>query len=78
MEVRKKDLYIPCSCLSEVILLTQYEGEEEVYLTVYKYQSENHSFLTRLKWAWRVLNGRGINTADVILSKENFKKMKKF
>lgn len=78
MDINKKEVFIPCSCMSEVVLLTRFEGEEEVYLTVYKYFSVSYSFWARFKMCWGVLNGRGISTADVILSKENFDKVKSF
>ena len=74
----KKELLISCDCLGEVVSVIRYKGEEEVYINIYKFMSSSVSFFTRLKWTWKVIMGKGISTADVVLSKENFNKIKKF
>lgn len=77
-KVEERELLMSCDCYGEIVRLTNYSDEEEVYLTIYKYHFEGQSFLTRLKGAWNVFRGRGISTADVVLSKENFNKIKQF
>jgi len=72
-----KELLIKCNCHGEVISLTQYDGEDEVYLMVYKY-SDSVSFYRRLRRAWKTLIGKGYEGADVVLSSENFNKIKQF
>lgn len=74
----KKELYVSCECQSEIVKLDKFDDEEEIYLTVYKYYFPKSSFWLRIKAAIKVLKGEGIRTADVVLSKESFNKIKKF
>lgn len=73
-----KYLHIPCDCQGEILTLQKFDDEEEIYLTVYRYSFPNISFFHRIKWAIEVLKEEGIRTADVVLSKESFNKIKKF
>lgn len=77
-EPKEKTIFIPCNCKSEVVGLSKYDDEDEIYLTVYKYSSTSYSFFARIKMAWKVLKGESIDTADVVLSKENFEKIRQF
>jgi len=74
----EKELFLACNCKSEVLGIQKFADEDEYYLTVFKYRSESHTFIERLKLAWKVFRGEGINTADVVLSSENFEKLKQF
>lgn len=74
VEHKRKDLYLKCSCESEILRVSKWEDEEEVYFTVYQYLSERYSFWERLK----ILFGGKSKTADIILSKEEFKMLKRF
>jgi len=76
--LEKKEEYIPCQCLGEVLSVCRYYDEEETTLTVYKYSSVSFNFFDRLKMAWKVFKGEGVATADVVLSKENFDKLRNF
>lgn len=75
---KKKELFIQCECQGEVLKIDKWEDDEEYYITVFKYSFPDISFFSRIKYAWSVLCGRGIGTADLVLSKENFNKIKKF
>lgn len=74
----KEDLLIECQCKGEVLGVTRFDDETEVYLTVYKYNFSGSNLFSRLKMAIKVLKGEGIATADVVLSEENFNKIKEF
>ena len=76
--MKKKELLITCECQGEILSLQKYEDEVETYLTVYRYYSIDISFFARLKMCWKVLKGEGISTADLVLSEENFEKIKQF
>jgi hypothetical protein len=71
MEKRK---YIKCQCNAELVELTKFEGEEEVYLTVYQYSSQRFSLLERIK----ILFGGKTVVADLVFSKEDFKELCEF
>lgn len=71
---KKEELIIPCECDSEVLRVTRFESEDEVYLTVYRFSGSNYSFWERLKF----LFGGKVKTADLVLSKDNFEKLKNF
>lgn len=74
----KKELFIQCECQGEILKIDKWEDEEEYYLTVFKYSFPNISFLRRIGYAWNVLKGEGVRAAGLVLSKENFNKIKKF
>lgn len=72
----KKELFIQCECQGEILKIDKFEDEQEYYLTVFKYHFPSLSFLHRIKYAWKVLKGEGIRTADIVLSQENFNILK--
>lgn len=76
--MKEKELLVSCNCKSEVLGLTRFEDEEEVYLTVYKYYSVSTSFFARLKMAIKIFTDGKLAVSDVIISKENFEKIKNF
>jgi len=69
-----KELNIKCQCGSEIVNLMRFPDEEETYLTIYSYSSERYSFLDRLK----ILFGVKTRTTDIVLSKEDWNKLKQF
>lgn len=73
-----KEILIRCQCFGEVLSLTRFEDETEIYFTVYKHNPEYSSLFRRIKMAIKVLRGKGIETADIVLSKEDFEKIKQF
>jgi len=79
---KKKDLYVNCECDSEILRITKWEDEDEFYLTVYEYSpssiSLTPSLLRRISMAFDLLRGKKIKTKELIISKENFNKIKKF
>lgn len=75
---KKKELFIRCECQGEVLKVEKWEDEEDYYITVFKYSFPSVSFLRRIKYAIQVLQGRGIRTADIVLSEKSFNKIKKF
>src|SRR3990172_6696769 len=75
---KKKDLYVNCECDSEILRITKWEDEDEFYLTVYEYSPSSVSFSRRIGMAFDVLRGKKIKTKELIISKENFNKIKKF
>lgn len=76
--MKDKNLLLRCECFGEVISIERFENEQEVYLTVYQYSFVDISFFRRIKYAIDVLRGKKLRTADVVLSKENFDKIKEF
>jgi hypothetical protein len=79
---KKKDLYVNCECDSEILRITKWEDEDEFYLTVYEYSpslvSLTPSLLRRIGMAFNVLMSKKLVTKELIISKENFNKIKKF
>jgi hypothetical protein len=73
-EPKRKDLFLSCSCESEIVRLSKWEDEDEVYLTVYSFLSDKYSFWERLK----ILFCGKTKSTEIILSKKEFNKLKKF
>ena len=67
-------LYLSCQCNSEVLTLDRFEDEEEIYLTIYSHSGERYSFWERVK----ILFGGKVRTADLVISYEDFEKIKQF
>lgn len=72
------ELYLSCECGSEILKVETFADKQEIYISVFKYAPGNTSLRKRLSLAWDVLNGRKINTSDVVLSKSNFDKLRNF
>ena len=72
--MKTKELYLDCTCSTEILRVSKFDDEDEVYMTVYQYSSQRFSFLERL----RILFGGKNKTANLILSKESFDKLKIF
>lgn len=72
------EMYLSCNCHGEILKVEKFAEEDEYYLTVFKYKDLEYSFLERLKLAWKVFRGRGLNTFDIILSSQNFNKLRDF
>lgn len=73
----EKEPLLSCNCGAEVLKLSNFTDEDEYYLQVFKYP-QSDSFAHRLKMAFNAMRGKGINTADVVLSSENFNKIRLF
>lgn len=73
-ETEKQDVFIPCECNSEILRVTKWKDEEEHYLTIYSFSAEKYSLWERIK----ILFVGKVKTAEIILSKENFNKLKSF
>lgn len=74
VEPKRKDLHLTCSCQSEIVKVSRWEGEEEVYFTVYSFLAEKYSLWERIC----ILFGGKTKSAEIILSKKEFNKLKKF
>jgi hypothetical protein len=74
----KKELFIQCECQGEILKIDKFEDESEYYLTVFKYYFPSLTLFRRIKYAWKILKGEGIRTADIVLSQESFNKIKNF
>ena len=73
VEPKKKELFLPCTCETELLRVIKWEGEDEIYLTVYSFSSRKYSFWERIE----ILFGRKTKSTDIILTKKNFDKLKK-
>lgn len=73
----KKELVVKCldncSCLS----VDKYDDCGDHYITLYK-SYEGKSFWLRLKDIWKILIGDRVSSFDIVLSEEDFNKIKKF
>lgn len=73
-EPKRKDLFLSCSCESEILRISKWEDEDEVYFTVYSFLANKYSFWERLK----ILFGGKTKSTEIILSKKEFNKLRKF
>jgi hypothetical protein len=65
-----KDLFITCSCQSEILRVSKDEDFDYIF-TVYSFLAEKYSFWERVK----ILFGGKVKTCELILSEEEFKKL---
>lgn len=71
---KREDLYLPCTCETELLRVSKWEDEEEIYFSVYSFFAEKYSFWERLGFLFK---GK-TKTTEIILSKKEFNKLKKF
>ena len=71
---KDKEVVLKCSCLNELVRINRWNGESETYLTIYKYRGSSLSFWDKLKF----LFGSSVIGGDVVLSEEEFNKLKEF
>lgn len=72
VEPKKKELFLSCACESELLRVVKWEDEDEIYLSVYSFSAQKYSLWERIK----MLFGGKVKTTDIILTKENFNKLK--
>ena len=73
-EINKTTLHLDCSCGGEVLRVEKFEDEDEVYLTVFSFQNLKLSFWGKLRY----LFGCRTQTCELVLTSEEFKKLKDF
>ena len=73
VEPKKKELFLTCTCESELLRVVKWEDEDEIYLSVYSFSAQKYSLRERVK----ILFGGKTKTTDIILTKKNFDKLKK-
>lgn len=73
-EIKEKSIYLSCECKSEVLKVSKFDSEDEVYLKVYHYAGKKYSFFERLCMLFK---GKVI-AAEIILNKKEFNKLKSF
>ena len=75
--VNKKDIIVKCvdncSCLS----VNKFDDEDEYYVTFYKSYYKKRFFF-RLKDALKTLLGKDVVGTEIVLSEEDFNKLKNF
>ena len=73
-EMNKTTLHLDCSCGGEVLRVEKFEDEDEVYLTVFSFQLMKLSFWAKIE----LLFGCRVQTCDLVLTSEEFKKLRDF
>ncbi len=73
-EPKKKEIFVPCDCGNEIVRLTSWENEDEIYLSLYSFVGDNYSLWERIK----ILFCGKVRVGDVVLSSEEFNKIKEF
>lgn len=67
-----KEIYLTCECGCAVLKVTEDKEDGNYYFTIYQYDADRYSFWERIKILFR---GK-TKTASVIISKEDFEKLK--
>ncbi len=70
----KKEVFVPCNCGNEIIRLTSWSDEDEIYLSFYSFVGDKYSLWERIK----ILFCGKVRVGDVVLSSEEFNKIKQF
>lgn len=73
--MKPNQLYLRCSCYSEVLVLDYWDDEDgELCVAIYSFDYRR-SWWWRLKLAWHILNGGDNHTDQIVLSKEDTQKV---
>ena len=69
--------FIPCECSMHAIKVSRWEDEPDMFICYYAYAGTHYSLIKRLKLAWLVLIKGQANIAEIALSPESQKQLKK-
>lgn len=72
----KKTLLLRCSCTCTAISIDKWDDEDEYYITFYPSYVAESSFFRRVKEAYKTLIGKNNEKFGVVLSTEEFNKIK--
>lgn len=71
--------FFKCSCGSHALHFLKFEGETEVYISIWgNHSNGNMTIWSRLKFCWGLLRHGASHGDDVVLNKEDISKMGKF
>lgn len=76
-ESEKRELIVKCTDNCSCVSVDKWSDEDFYYLTFYKSYTEKGLWF-RLKKAFKVLMGRDIIGAELVLEEEDFNKIRKF
>lgn len=63
--------YTTCECGGEVVVLSKWPDEEELYLSVFRYDYIKPTLTSRLSYIWRILTTGKYFSDEVVLTKNN-------
>lgn len=66
-----------CSCMSVDCWDEEDDLEKEYFITFYN-SYENRGFITKIKTIWKIIIGKRIYNSDLVLSEEEFNKIRNF
>lgn len=80
MKEEKDSAFLICDCFNHGLLVEKFDGEEEVYLSLFERGLDGRilSFALRLKWCWQILRHGKPWSDFIILNIENQKRLKEF
>ncbi len=78
--MKEKEILLKCKCGSHLVgINTEYYEDNEVFIDFYQDVCFNElGFMKRLKFVWNVLRGNKNYIFDIMLSKEEYKKLSNF
>ena len=75
--MEKESQFIPCECSTHAIKVSRWDDESDILICYYAYAGTHYSLIKRLKLVWLVLIKGQANIAEIALSHESQKQLKK-
>jgi hypothetical protein len=75
--MEKKELIVKCTDNCSCLSIDKFEDETQYYVTTYK-SYKSSSWAARLLDIWRILLGINVVDAELILSEEDFEKIRQY
>ena len=56
--MKKREYWTPCECGSEGLHIEKDEHDGDIYIAFWVYGQQNMSIIHKLRWIWRIIQGR--------------------
>lgn len=75
-----KEIYIRCSCGSEVLHFEREEEDPMLYVTIFSTSSnlEIKTWREKIRWIWHILRNDKVWNDQILLGKEGMNQLKEF
>ena len=75
---KRTEVLVKCGDNCSAMSVDRFDGEGEEYYVTFYNSYEDCSWFKKIKTIWKVLKGRNIHNSEIILSPEEYNKLRNF
>jgi len=76
--MEKKEILVKCGDNCSAMSVDKFDDDEDEYFITFYNSYEDCSWFKKIKAIWKILRGRNIHNSEIILSKEEYNKLRNF